>query len=156
MVFHKEAFWDQFCSIYTSDGRSNGLLYAVDTTMLRHTKVVNLPKAIEEIQHEMNEVNSWSDEKNLCLNAQKTKVILFSTSQMSRRHNLENVMVEIFNKNQPMERIFDVKVLGMTFNQHLTWRNHINATTKSCYSILKSLRIFKRSADFKLRWSLAQ
>ena len=38
--------------------------------------------------------------------------------------------VEIFNKNQPMERIFDVKVLGMIFNQHLTWRNHINATTK--------------------------
>ena len=86
---------------------------------------------------------------------QKTKVILFSTSQMSRRHNLEKAMVDIFNKNQPMERIFDVQVLGMTFNQHLTWRNHINATTKSCYSILKSLRIFKRSADFKLRRSLA-
>ena len=140
----------------SSNGRSNYLLYADDTTMLRHTKVVNLPKAIEEIQHEMNEVNSWSDEKNLCLNAQKTKVILSSTSQMSRSYNLENAMVEIFNKNQPMERIFDVKVLGMTFNQHLTWRNLINATTKSCYSILKFLRIFKRSADFKLRRSLAQ
>ena len=104
----------------------------------------------------MNEANNWSDEKNLCLNAKKTKVILFSTSQMSRIHNLENAMVELFNKEQPMDRIYDVKVLGMTLNQHLTWRNHINATTQSCYSTLKSLRIFRRSADFKLRRSLAQ
>ena len=44
----------------------------------------------------------------------------------------------------------------MTFNQHLTWRSHVNATTQSCYSILKSSRIFRRSADFKLRRSLAQ
>ena len=78
-----------------------------------------------------------------CLNVKKTKVFLFSTSQMSQRHNLQNAMVEIFNKEQPMERIFEVKVLGMTFNQHLTWRSHINATTQSCYSILKSLRIFR-------------
>ena len=124
--------------------------------MLRHTKVVDLQNTIDEMQHEMNEVNAWSDEKNLCLNAKKTKVILFSTSQMSRKHNLQNAMVEICNKEQPMERIVEVKVLGMTFNQHLTWRSHVNATTQSCYFILKSLRIFRRSADFKLRRSLAQ
>ena len=140
----------------SSNGRSNYLLYADDTTMLRHTKVINLPQTINEMQQEMNEVNTWSEEKNLCLNAQKTKVILFSTSQMSRRYNLQIAMVEIFNKDQPIERIFDVKVLGMTFDQHLTWRKHINATTQSCYSTLKSLRIFRRSADFKLRRSLAQ
>ena len=66
----------------------------------------------------MNEVNVWSDEKSLCLNAKKTKVILFSTPQMSRKHNLQNTMIELFNKEQPMERIFEVKVLEMTFNQH--------------------------------------
>ena len=37
----------------SSNGRSYYLLYAEDTTMLRHTKVVNLPNAIEEIQHEI-------------------------------------------------------------------------------------------------------
>ena len=51
-----------------------------------------------------------------------------------------------------MEGIFD----GSSWDdQHVTWRNHIKATTKSCYSILKSLRMFKLSADFKLRRSLA-
>ena len=118
--------------------------------MLRHTKVLNLPQTIKEMQHEMNEVNTWSEKKNLCLIAQKT----LSTLQMSNLH--DNKMVEIFNHDQPIERISDVKVLGVKFNQHLTWRNHINATTQSCYSTLKSLRIFRRSADFKLRRSLAQ
>ena len=140
----------------SSNGRSNYLLYADDTTMLRHTKVLNLPQTIKEMQLEMNEVNTWSEKKNLCLNSQKTKAILFSTLQMSKRHNLDNTMVEIFNHNLPIERISDVKVLGVKFNQHLTWRNYINATTQSCYSTLKSLRIFRRSADFKLRQSLAQ
>ena len=75
---------------------------------------------------------------------------------MSKRHNLENTVVEIRNNGEPIERIADMKVLGVRFNQHLTWRNHINATTQSCYLTLKSLRCFRRSADFKLRRSLAQ
>ena len=33
----------------------------------------------------------------------------------------QNAMVEIFNKEQSMEWMFDVKVLGMTFNQHNIW-----------------------------------
>ena len=65
-------------------------------------------------------------------------------------------MLEILNKEQSMERIFDVKVLGMTFNQHLKWRNHVITVKQSCYTILKSQRIFRRSTNFKVRWSLAQ
>lgn len=43
-------------------------------------------------------MNAWSDEKNLCLNAKKDKSdSLLDDTQMSRRHNLQNVMVEIFN-----------------------------------------------------------
>ena len=108
------------------------------------------------MQHEMNKVNTWSEEKYLCLNSKKTKAILFSTPHMSKRHNLESTVVEIRNNGEPIERIADMKVLGVRFNQHLTWRNHINATTQSCYLTLKSLRRFRRSADFKLRRSLAQ
>ena len=140
----------------SANGKSNYLLYADDTTMLRHSKVVNLPQTINEMQHEMNKVNTWSEEKYLCLNSKKTKAILFSTPHMSKRHNLESTVVEIRNNGEPIERIADMKVLGVRFNQHLTWRNHINATTQSCYLTLKSLRRFRRSADFKLRRSLAQ
>ena len=140
----------------SANGKSNYLLYADDTTMLRHSKVVNLPQTINEMQHEMNKVNTWSEEKYLCLNSKKTKAILFSTPHMSKRHNLESTVVEIRNNGEPIERIADMKVLGVRFNQHLTWRNHINATTQSCYLTLKPLRRFRRSADFKLRRSLAQ
>ena len=70
--------------------------------MLCNSKVVNLPQTINEMQHEMNEVNTWSVEKNLYLNSQKTKTILFSTHQMSKSHNLQDTMVEILNKDQPI------------------------------------------------------
>ena len=68
----------------SANGKSNYLLYTNDTTMLRHSKVVNLQQTINEMQHEMNEVNTWSEEKNLCLNSKKTKAILFSTTHMSK------------------------------------------------------------------------
>ena len=38
----------------SANGNINYLLYADDTTMLRHSKVVNLPQTINEMQHEMN------------------------------------------------------------------------------------------------------
>lgn len=41
------------------------------------------------------------------------KISTLTTTQMSPRYNLQNVTIEIFNKKQPIERIFDVKVLGM-------------------------------------------
>ena len=39
--------------------------------------------------------------------------------QNLERHNLQNVMVEIFNKEQPMEQIFDVKVHELTRRRSL-------------------------------------
>ena len=145
-----------YVTTISSNGRSTYLVYADDTTLLRHTKVINLPQAIDDMQLEVNKVNIWSGKKNLCLNGSKTKVILFSTSQMYKRHKLQNEMVRIYSNNQQLENITDVKILGVRFNHHLSWRSHINSVTQGCYSTLKSLRIFKRSADFDLRKSLAQ
>ena len=148
------------CSVYvwtiSSNGRSNYLLYADNTTMFRHTKVVDLQNTLDEMQHEMNEVNTWSNEKNLCLNAKRTKVILFSTSQMSRRQNFKTQWSGCLTRNNQWNKSLKSRFLGwLSIN---TWPGecHVNATTQSCYSILKSLRIFRRSVDFKLRRSLAQ
>ena len=106
LEFHKEVFLGQFCSTYMSEQfhlMEEVTTSCMRTTMLRHTKVVNLPNTIDKMQQEMNEINAWLDDKNLYLNAKKTKLILFSISQMPRRHNLQNAMVDIYNKEQPMK-----------------------------------------------------
>jgi len=92
-----------------SNGNSKYLIYADDTTLLRHTKVKDLPQIINEMQLEMNNINRWSELRNLCLNATKTKTILFSTSQMSRRHNLQEEIININSNNEQLEKVTNVK-----------------------------------------------
>ena len=107
----------------SSNGRSNHLLYTDDTTMLRRTKVINLPQTIDKMQQEMNEVNTWPDEKNLCLNDQKTKVIPFRLHQCQEEATSRTQWWRYSTKTSQSK----YESL-MTFDQHLTCRKHISAT----------------------------
>ena len=138
------------------NGNSSYLLYADDTTLLRHAKPKDLPKTVEEMQKELANITNWSEKRNLSLNALKTKTVLFSTSQLSRVRKLDDVAIQLTSNNKQLERVFHVKILGVYFNQHLTWANHVNFVTRTCYATLRSLRIFRRTADFNLRKTLAE
>ena len=72
----------------SANGKSNYLLYADDTTMLRHSKVVNLPQTINEMQHEMNAVNTWSEEKYLKISWSFSSIFFFVTFVFSLFFNL--------------------------------------------------------------------
>ena len=139
-----------------SNGPSNYLLYADDTTLLRHTKVQNLQATITSMQEELDNVNTWSSRKNLSLNSKKTKMMLFSSRQLKRLHQLNQVKIDIMSDHQKIERVDSFQILGVCFNDHLGWKNHINVITKKCYSLLKSLKIFKNSANWRLRKTLVE
>ena len=64
--------------------------------------------------------------------------------------------IEINSNDKELEKVNDVKILGVNFNQHLSWSTHVNYVTKCCYATIKSLNNFKRTADFNLRKTLAQ
>ena len=49
-----------------------------------------------------------------------------------------------------------MKVLGITFNEHLDWTNHINKIAIECFSTLRTLRLLKRFLPFKIRKELVQ
>ena len=138
------------------NGQSEYLLYADDTTLLRYTKVKKLPETIESMQNELSSINQWSTDTNLALNAKKTKMAMFSTSQLARVHNLSDIDINITSNDQPLERVDTFKILGIKFNQHLSWKEHINTVTKSCFAALKSLNLFKRAANLLLRKSLVE
>ena len=139
-----------------TNGDSEYLLYADDTTLLRYSKVKDLPETVEAMQTELNNINQWSTNNNLALNATKTKMAMFSTAQLSRFHNLSDVEAIITSNDQPLERVDSFKILGVWFNQHLSWKDHINYVTKSCFATLKSLNLFKRCASLPLRKTLAE
>ena len=139
-----------------TNGDSEYLLYADDTTLLRYSKVKDLPDTIKAMQAELNNINQWSIDNNLALNATKTKMTLFSTAQLSHFHNLSKFETVLTSNDQPLDRVEFFNILGVRFNQHLSWKDHINYVTKSCFATLKSLNLFKRSASLPLRKTLAE
>ena len=82
--------------------------------------------------------------------------MLFSTSQMSKTHNLYNHPIVILSNEQPIERVFEFKLLGVHFSQNLSWNAHVNKLMQSCMATLRALKQFKRSANYELRKTLVQ
>ena len=49
-----------------------------------------------------------------------------------------------------------MKVLKITFNEHLDWTSHINKIAIKCFSTLQTMRLLKRFFPFKIRKELVQ
>ena len=63
----------------------------------------------------------------LTLNASKTKVMTFGTSQKMRRNN-NNLNVKV--GNEILENVTEFKYLGVWFDKYLRWDTHIDKTAK--------------------------
>eukprot|EP00794_Sanderia_malayensis_P010587 gene10587-11706_t len=82
--------------------------------------------------------------------------MVLSTPEMSRRHGLEDIELDIHIKGKKMERTETCKLLGVTINEHLKWENYVKLITSSCYGTLSILRKLKNVAPFCLRKQLAE
>ena len=145
-----------YVTTINTNGPSTYLLYADDTTLLRHTKIQELQSAIESVQNEIDNINLWSEQNNLCLNAKKTKMAIFSTRQLAQRHSLADLVTVIKSAGQDIEQVKNFKVLGVRFNEHLDWTEHVNHTLKSCFSTLRNLKRFKNTASWQQRKMLME
>ena len=57
---------------------------------------------------------------------------------------------------KPIEQKDSVKLLGILFDQHLTWNEQVNSIIKSSYGTLRALRKFGRFTPLRVRKSLAE
>ena len=130
--------------------------YADDTSILHSKKLSELSTAKLQINSDLESLTSWSRENGLVLNDRKTKIMLFSTSQLSKRHKLSNTSLNISIDGNPIERVSHYKILGTVFDENLTWDKQIADVVKSCHSTLRALRKVRRIADYKLRKQLVQ
>ena len=144
-------FFNLYVTTINTNGQSTYLLYADDTTLLRHTKIKELQNTIESVQNEIDNINQWSDRNNLCLNAKKTKMTVFSTRQLAQRHSLADLVTEIKSAGQDIERVKNFKILGVRFNEHLDWTEHVNQTLKCCFAKLRNLKQFQNITTWHQR-----
>ena len=135
----------------------NSLQYADDTTLYQHCKLKNLQNCIEKLESNLQTVSDWALQNSLVFNDDKTKYLLFSSIQLSKRHNLSQPdKCKLIHNNEPVERLNSTKILGVHFDENLTWITHVNNLIKSSHVTLRRLKRFKRFTNYKIRKTQAE
>ncbi len=117
--------------------RSLGLkfhFYADDTQIYIHTKPGDTT-AIGFLEHSIAEIKKWMSQNFLCLNSDKTEVMLIGTPhQISKSGALaltvEGTVLDFQNKN---------KNLGVIFDINLTFDPHVQNTVKNIFFHLRNI-----------------
>ncbi|XP_066935792.1 uncharacterized protein [Clytia hemisphaerica] len=81
---------------------------------------------------------------------------IFSTRQLAQRHSLAELVTVIKSAGQDIEQVKNFKILGVRFNEHLDWTEHVNHTMRSCFATLRCLKRFKNTASWQQRKMLME
>ena len=130
--------------------------YADDTAFYKHCKPADLQSTVTDLSACVEKLEAWSREANLVINPEKTKVMLFSTLQLSKIHHLDAVDIDITVDNTPLERIATTKLLGSHIHQHLNWEENVKHVSASCYATLTTLKKLKKILPYHIKKNLVQ
>ena len=133
--------------IYVNDinkasSKFEAILYADDTSLNSIIKVFGNNDTSEMINHELLQVHEWLRANKLSLNISKTKYMMFRFPQ--KRSNTLPVL-DINIEGNRIERVTTFDFLGVTINETLTWRDHIQKL--SC-KISRVIGILSRCKKF--------
>ena len=149
-----------FFNIYVGDLQSSiqcpSYLYADDTTLISHSKPQELNDSVSKMNCIVAHLSSYSAYSHLALNSSKTKWMLLSTQQMSQVHSLQDYATDIRCNGVSLERVTKYKLLRVTFDQHMTWNEHITQLISSCHSALSIIRKLQNIAPYHTRKQLAE
>ena len=133
----------------------NTCQYADDTTQYEHFKISQVIQTIQKTQKRLDNLNVWSRKNNLLLNGAKTKYIIFSTTKI-KQNFLQDFEYSFDLNNDKAEKVGNWKVLGMIFQENLSWEKYIDELICSCYKKLFVLKKIKRFAPQRARKHLAE
>ena len=81
------------------------------------------------MNNELYEVCNWFKCNKLSLNASKTNLMLLGTAYKTKNANVSR---SIHLDGCQLTRITNTKFLGMTIDENLTWKPHIENVCKLC------------------------
>jgi len=134
---------------------SRAIQYADDTTIYRHCKIINIATAIKDLENDIEDLFTWSRDHNLLFNCDKLQFIIFVSNRLSNQLGMDRSYL-IRSSGKSIEQKDSVKLLGILFDQHLTWNEQVNRIIKSSYGTLRALRKFGRFTPLRVRKSLAE
>ena len=84
---------------------SECLQYANDTTLNRTCKAKERHAFISSIEKDIHSILRWSSDTNLIFNSVKAKVMVISTPQISKHHQLKKEKLSAKCNNITLERV---------------------------------------------------
>ncbi|XP_077976386.1 uncharacterized protein LOC144432146 [Styela clava] len=98
---------------------SESIMFADDTDLILHGE--NLEDLFTVANYELANIHSWMLVNKLSLNANKTKFVLFHPS----KHKSVSCTKPLLLNGNEIERVKEIKFLGVIFDENLSWKSHI-------------------------------
>ena len=113
---------------------SNGLpsMYADDTNISFQSS--NLIDLEDSMNNELSSLNSWLIANRLSLNIAKTEFMIIGSRQRLINHDVSITNLNICVNNTQIKRVQHTKSLGITIDENLTWKNHVDVICKKISS----------------------
>jgi len=126
----------------------NTILFADDTTVFYSHK--NISTLSDTMNSELKEVSNWFKANKLSLNAKKTNLMYLGTRKQTC--SLEDNSHSIFLDGCKLNRVHGAKFLGITIDENLTWKKHIENICQTCSrnnGVLNIVKLFLPSATMQ-------
>ena len=120
------------------------ILYADDTSLKSIINIKDTTKSLAQITYsinkELNNVNDWLAVNKLSLNVTKTKFMVFHTLQQ----NISSFIPQLKIGNKLLERVSNFNFLGLTINENMSWKPHVNLIANKISKYVGILNRLKR------------
>ena len=126
--------------VYTADIskciQQSHVKYADDLSHL--TTDSYLTTAIAKAEDDLEKINQWTVKNRLPISIPKTEVILFS----SKGHR--DIVVHM--NGRPLTQVTEKRILGVILDEKLTYKSHIQATSRRAAGALAKVSIFSKES----------
>ena len=136
--------------IHVASDKFNAIIYADDTSLLSSLCSVNvsvqrnntnITELSSNINLELGNIQEWLNINRLSLNVQKRKFMIFHNYQ----RDVEHFIPEIKINGQLVQRVTEFNFLGLTIDEHLNWKSHIQKVSNK---VSRSIGVLNRLKKF--------
>ena len=136
--------------IHDASSKFHFIIYADDTNLISplcsfnsslSLKDIDIDAMSKHIDTELGQIQEWLNSNNLTLNVSKTKFMLFHHSQRA----IDNLIPKILINDEQIECVSEFNFLGLTIDEHLTWKPHIQKVSNK---IARTLGVMCRLKNF--------
>ena len=131
------------------------LTYADDTNLYWETPADMINESIREANSVLNNISDYCVNNRLILNEGKCKyIIMGSRPAIKKVNNLQLDAVKI--KNTVLERVTQTKVLGVTYDEILSWKKQVNLSVSKAVGNFLQFSRYKRFLSKQSKITLCQ